>query len=148
MKTIKTTKKIVYATISLIFLLTAGTLSGCKAVLTALAEAYVISPEKINGEWERFNLEEYKTDGWYKTTVGSHKISFNTNQNTGKSSQFGKFTYTLNGREVRIDPADPYEVVPPCKILLINEKEPWEMAWEFEKNGKRYRESFRKKINK
>lgn len=141
----KTTKRILRTTfISLLLITAVVSMTGCKAVLSALAEAYVISPEKINGEWERYNLEIYE-NGWKATIVGSHKISFNTGKNTGTSSQFGKFTYTLNGREVRIDPADPYEVVPPCTILLVNEKEPWEMAWEYEKNGKRYRESFRKK---
>lgn len=136
----KTIKRTAFAVIATLFLLTtASTLCSCKAVLSALAEAYIISPEKIDGKWERFNLEVHENDGWYATTVGSHRISFDSNLNKGESSLFGKFTYTLNGREVKIDPADPYEVVRPCTILLINEKEPWEMAWRYEKNGKQSR---------
>lgn len=119
---------------------------GCKELLGALAESYTIPSEKLEGVWERYKMEANENGSWRGVDQGNHYISFDTESETGQSSDFGKFTYFLQAREVRFNPQNMYEVAPPRNLMWVNEQNPWELAWSFERNGVKYRE-YLKRIN-
>ncbi len=136
--------------LSIILITAAATLlsfSGCAELLSAVASAYVISPESIDGMWQEYEREENNDGTWVKKSPSKQSIRFNSNSGSGESNLVGKFTYTLQGRTLQFKPHDPNEVVRPHTIMWVREGDNnthyRTIAWEYEANGKKVREYLR-----
>ncbi|NLO72034.1 MAG: hypothetical protein GX102_14040 [Porphyromonadaceae bacterium] len=138
-----------FSTILITVVIALLSLSGCAELLTAVASAYVIKPEQLDGKWEEYEREENYDGSWVKKPASKQVISFNSNTGSGESNMVGKFTYTVEGRKLQIKPHDIYEVVRPRSIMWVREGDNninyRTIAWEYEANDKKVREYLREK---